>query len=750
MSMFLVLLLQLFFSVSQATNFLGTVMTYDPETNSDGIFTVALRFKTNFQTCSAYIPWECRTGDCTTVFLASHTVSNESSGEWCHREGLMILQITGNDPFQLWLNGNAWKSNINGIVSVRALTLVDPRTRSDTGKANRSPQTTMLPVLRVPSNCPRQIRLLAFDPDGDNVQCRYGNQSQFECNPCTPPPVLTLSSSCDLSFSATNSSAEGLYAVQLVMEDSPGQPITLARGGVVTPITTTTPISKIPVQFAFKVDPAVPSCTGGLYLPGFQSPTPANRAQLQASVNQVLQISIKAVAANSAISELLFSGPHNINQTRSGAGDFTLSWTPSVSQSGENHPICFVVQAVSGSNRYQSELRCVIVIVANSERRLPRAVPASRNITNATAIATTTPPLTSPTTVAVTSAVSQPSTITTTTPTTTPALTIRTAVAVTSAVSQPSTIATTTPTTTPALTPPTTVPVTSAVSQPSTITTTTPTTTPALTPRTTVAVTSAVSQPSTFATTTPTTTPPTTPINTTTTPSTIPFTTTTTPINTTTTPPTIPFNTTTTPPTIPFNTTTTPSTIPFTTTTTPPTTPINTTTTPPTIPVNATTTPPTIPFNTTTTPSTIPFTTTTTPPTTPINTTTTPSTTPINTTTTPPTTPINTTTTPPTIPFTTTTTPPTTTFTTTTTPTTTPFNTTTTAAITTANTEITTTTAGPVPTAGQVVLRLKARITSVIELTEDEIRNIVLPQFKNQLVTLGVPNSVNVTLVSVL
>ncbi|KAG7496266.1 hypothetical protein JOB18_015660 [Solea senegalensis] len=416
--MVLVPLLQLFFSINQATNFLGTVMTYDPETNSDGIFTVALRFKTNFQTCSAYIPWECRTGDCTTVFLASHTVSNESSGEWCHREGLMILQITGNDPFQLWLNGRAWKSNINGIVSVRALTLVDPRTRSDTGKVNRSPQTTMLPVLRVPSNCPRQIRLLAFDPDGDNVQCRYGNQSQFECNPCTPPPVLTLSSSCDLSFSATNSSAEGLYAVQLVMEDSPGQPITLARGGVVTPITTATPISKIPVQFAFKVDPAVPSCTDGLYLPGFQSPTPANRAQLQASVNQVLQISIKAVAANSAISELLFSGPHNINQTRSGAGDFTLSWTPSVSQSGENHPICFVVQAVSGSNRYHSELRCVIVIVANGERRLPRAVEVSLNITNAT-----TTPTTSPTTVAVTTAVSQPSTVTTTTPTTTPALT---------------------------------------------------------------------------------------------------------------------------------------------------------------------------------------------------------------------------------------------------------------------------------------------------------------------------------------
>ncbi|MED6237439.1 hypothetical protein ATANTOWER_024960, partial [Ataeniobius toweri] len=110
-----------------------------------------------------------------------------------------------------------------------AVTDVELRNRSDIGKPNTSPQTTILPALRVPSNCQRNIDLLAFDPDGDTVKCRYGNTSDSECNPCTPPSVLSLSPSCSLSFSPTNSSTELPYAVQLVMEDFPTQSITLTQ-----------------------------------------------------------------------------------------------------------------------------------------------------------------------------------------------------------------------------------------------------------------------------------------------------------------------------------------------------------------------------------------------------------------------------------------------------------------------------------------------------------------------------------------
>ncbi|KAG8006035.1 hypothetical protein GBF38_005155 [Nibea albiflora] len=105
---------------------------------------------------------------------------------------------------------------------------------------------------------------------------------------------------CTLSFSPTNSSNEGPYAVQLVMEDFPRQQITLFQtNGSQVVKTVNDAIGKIPIQFVLRVDPVVPSCTEGLYLPKFLPPTPANRAQLYAPVSQTLEISINAEANNS-------------------------------------------------------------------------------------------------------------------------------------------------------------------------------------------------------------------------------------------------------------------------------------------------------------------------------------------------------------------------------------------------------------------------------------------------------------------
>ncbi|XP_014877153.1 uncharacterized protein LOC106939304, partial [Poecilia latipinna] len=219
----------------------------------------------------------------------------------------------------------------------------------------------------VPSNCQRNIKLLTFDPDRDNVQCRYASYSS-ECFTCTAPSVLSLSSSCSLSFSPTSSSYEGSYAVQLMMEDFTRWSITLTRyDGYSSSLSTTTSISEIPVQFVFKVDPAAPSCTAGEYLPRFLPPTPEHGAQFFIDVNEMIEINIRAEATQSEITELLFSGPFNMVKSSSGSGYFTLRWTPSFSQydDDETHPICFVVQAKSSSSVYQSDLRCVIVRVGN-------------------------------------------------------------------------------------------------------------------------------------------------------------------------------------------------------------------------------------------------------------------------------------------------------------------------------------------------------------------------------------------------
>lgn len=46
---------------------------------------------------------------------------------------------------------------------------------------------------RVPSNCRRNFQLLAFDPDGDEVKCRYASLKLSECANCNEPPPLSLS-----------------------------------------------------------------------------------------------------------------------------------------------------------------------------------------------------------------------------------------------------------------------------------------------------------------------------------------------------------------------------------------------------------------------------------------------------------------------------------------------------------------------------------------------------------------------------
>ncbi|XP_026209036.1 uncharacterized protein LOC113157657 isoform X3 [Anabas testudineus] len=351
MSLSLLLLLLLLVFSSEASHFMGTVMTYYPkDTNADGSVTVVLRYKLGYHVSCKSDTWSCLSRNCGTEVSIQQNIIDSESDDWCQKEGISTRLVPNNTQFQPLLIGGSWVTTINNIVSWRAVTLVELRMRSDTSKANTSPQTTILPLVRVPSNCQRDFNLLAFDPDGDNVQCRYGNTSLSECNPCTPPSVLNLSSSCTLSFSPTSSSNEGVYAVQLVMEDFPTHTITLTQtNGAQEVKTNSDALSKIPVQFAFSVDPEVPSCTEGLYLPKFLPPTPDNRAQLYTPVNHSLEILIKAETKNTTISELLFSGPYNVTNTTLAAGEYILSWTPSQNEDGESHPICFVVQAISST-----------------------------------------------------------------------------------------------------------------------------------------------------------------------------------------------------------------------------------------------------------------------------------------------------------------------------------------------------------------------------------------------------------------
>ncbi|MEQ2216448.1 hypothetical protein XENOCAPTIV_016307, partial [Xenoophorus captivus] len=370
-------------------------------------------FKMSFSSCEELDSWLCE-GNCSVLDLY---VIDESRGEWCQKEYIVnisdtVLTILDAAADYLLLSAN-WTENRNGIVSMATAPLIDLRNRSDINKPNSSPQTTILPLLRVPSNCQRNINLLVSDPDGDTIRCRYA--ASPECETCTPPSVLTVSPSCTLSFSPTNSSDEGPYAVQLVIEDFPRQTITLTNSSGSQEVKTSSDvISKIPVQFVFRVDPAAPSCTEGLYLPRFLPPTPQNGAQISSNVNQILEISISAEATQAVITELLFSGPRNVAKSSSGSGNFTLTWTPSAGDEGLSHTFCFVVQANFSSSVYQSGLRCILVTILGSPTTTPVTTPAQSTTTTFAPPSTTTSPQPTTTTFAPPSTTTPAQSITTT------------------------------------------------------------------------------------------------------------------------------------------------------------------------------------------------------------------------------------------------------------------------------------------------------------------------------------------------
>ncbi|KAK7124081.1 hypothetical protein R3I93_022249 [Phoxinus phoxinus] len=366
-------------STATASHFYGGSMTFSSRKGINGSYVVDIRFKQSFHGCDTYDYWGCGSGNCgsKSYYVSGRVDSSSYGGSWCQTEAVMKRTVPNNSPFQLHQISCCWIYNtVTTGGNWQLLTQIDLGVRSDTSEPNRSPVATTLPIVRVPQNCPRNYNLLSCDQDHDQVRCRYGDLSANECGMCTQHAGFTLNQdTCTLSYG--NSSVGGVYAFELVMEDYPTQNINLnytAMAGVVrTPFvagSSNPPLSKIPLQFALEVEAPAPSCTEGEYLPRFIHPTPHHGEHLQARVNQELEIRVKATATYSSIIDVVFSGPLNSTKEITTTGEYVINWTPTSDNFGQHLPICFIAEGLYGSRNYQSEMRCVIVVV---EAEGPRA-----------------------------------------------------------------------------------------------------------------------------------------------------------------------------------------------------------------------------------------------------------------------------------------------------------------------------------------------------------------------------------------
>ncbi|XP_032366595.1 uncharacterized protein LOC116685775 [Etheostoma spectabile] len=238
-----VLLLHLLLLLSSASawyySYYGGSLTFTPKGRySNGIQTVELH---NTQT-SAYCyvnGYSCSSGDCgSQTEVTSTAVSiNSLHFNWCQYDVDSKIRLNSNLPFEIkyptslysYYSMGYWASNFRSSLANWVMTAhVDLGTRSDTGESNSSPVTAMLPLLRVPRNCPRTYNMAVYDPDGDKVRCRVPtNPNTNECGLCGLTAGFSFDqNSCTLKY--INSNQYGTHPIELVVEDFPNKLITLS------------------------------------------------------------------------------------------------------------------------------------------------------------------------------------------------------------------------------------------------------------------------------------------------------------------------------------------------------------------------------------------------------------------------------------------------------------------------------------------------------------------------------------------
>ncbi|XP_047219635.1 uncharacterized protein LOC124867300 [Girardinichthys multiradiatus] len=522
----LLLQLLLLTSLVSASHHWGGAMNFAYKgRNPDGTYKLSLRIKSTYDACYYYHYWYCYDGNCgyantrTTNQIDTSTNAPIYESQWCETETIETWNLPTDKPLKLRSASCCWISTRNSVSNWNFDSLVDFGARSDTRQPNKSPQTAIVPFLRVPQNCPRTYKLAAFDPDGDRVRCRYGNLQGYECDNCHLPSGFQLDQdSCTLHYQQTNYDYS-VFGFEMVVEDYPrttidlfysdgssarkypllsrskrqasvnfttpswwwwtttapptttaqpnpwwwwsttapptttaqpnpwwwwwsttapptttaqpnpwwwwtttAPPTTTAQPNpwwwwwsTTAPPTTTaqpnpwwwwtttappsttaqpnpwwwwsttttpaprttvsrsthnvidTPLSKQPLQFSFLVDPPVSSCQEGLFLPQLVAPTPADGSRIMAEVNKEVAIRVKAQAMHSTIQDIIFSGPSNVTKHRDINNHFVIRWTPVEDDLGDQYPICFAVESVSGSSYFQSEMRCVLVEIRKKQ-----------------------------------------------------------------------------------------------------------------------------------------------------------------------------------------------------------------------------------------------------------------------------------------------------------------------------------------------------------------------------------------------
>ncbi|KYO41527.1 hypothetical protein Y1Q_0006309 [Alligator mississippiensis] len=326
----------------------------------------------------------CKAINCTSRVPAAGLENNSTAP--CQLEGEAALFPASPVSFSLRLSHCCWSQTRllseekNYSVQFKVAMVYTLGTRSDTALGNSSPQTPLLPVLRVPQNCATLYNLSIWDQDGDVVRCRYGLREELGCAFCKKSPFLHLDEEgCTLMYDGTGS--KGMYPVELMAEDFPRKMVVLksrARMQEIHPYNASggewiEALSSVPLQFTLIVDKPVEDCPFGIRRPMFISPTPDNGDRINVLPYEDVSFTVTSVSAGERMADLQVLGPHGLHMSGLWMADdlHTVSANVTWESRNANRPrrisVCFVATTLSG---LQSELRCIWIVHKSADSPL--------------------------------------------------------------------------------------------------------------------------------------------------------------------------------------------------------------------------------------------------------------------------------------------------------------------------------------------------------------------------------------------
>lgn len=241
-------------------------------------------------------------------------------------EGRRQIQLPVNQSITGVFIGSSWFTLVQGGGNWSVAVQINTNLRSN-GRYNQAPIITMLPIIRLRRNLTYNIRINVADNDFDPYQCLW-SATWMECGGiCMKVPNTTVlnSTTCMLKFIPPS---VGYYAIALTVVDY-------------ETTSSVTQLSRVPIQFIFKVWDSNNSC---LLPPLYLGDVPPDQCiYIEPGQVRTMRVLIRVQCPNATLDNLITSTPPGFTRSAMFLDPFDstvnvvmINYTARIEQLGQN------------------------------------------------------------------------------------------------------------------------------------------------------------------------------------------------------------------------------------------------------------------------------------------------------------------------------------------------------------------------------------------------------------------------------